>query len=36
MTKLFYAGFRAAEIDRFEKDLVRILDNLTAAEAGEG
>ena len=36
MTELFYAGFAAAEIDRFERDLARILDNLTAVETGEG
>lgn len=36
MTKLFYDRFTAAEIDRFEQDLGRILDNLTAAEEGAG
>ena len=35
MTKLFYGGFSPAEIDRFEKHLKRILDNLTAFEASE-
>ena len=33
ITKLFYKGFSKTEIDRFEKDLVKILDNLTAFEA---
>ena len=32
ITKLFYKGFSKAEIDRFEKDLAKILDNLTAFE----
>ncbi len=32
ITKLFYKGFSKSEIDRFEKDLVRILDNLTEYE----
>ncbi len=30
MTELFYNGFSAAEIDRFEKYMKRILDNLVA------
>ena len=34
MTRLFYDRFTAAEIDRFERNLTRILDNLTAAEEG--
>ena len=34
MTKLFYGDFKSSEIDRFEKDLQRILNNLTAFEAG--
>jgi len=34
MTKLFYKGFTAAEVSRFEKDLQRILGNLTAFETG--
>ena len=33
ISKLFYKGFTKAEIDSFEKDLVRILDNLTIFEA---
>jgi DNA-binding MarR family transcriptional regulator len=33
MTKLFYKRFSKSEIDRFENDLARILDNLTAYEA---
>ena len=33
MTKLFYEGFSAAEVSRIEKDLQRILENLTAFEA---
>ena len=32
MTKLYYKGFSRNEIDRFEKDLMRILDNLMAFE----
>jgi DNA-binding MarR family transcriptional regulator len=32
MTKLFYRGFTAAEVSRFEKDLQRILGNLTQFE----
>jgi len=31
MTALYYAGFAEREITRFEKDLARILDNLTRA-----
>ena len=34
MTRLFYDRFTAAGIDRFERDLARILDNLMAAEEG--
>ena len=34
MTRLFYKGFTAAEVSRFEKDLHRILDNLTDFETG--
>jgi DNA-binding MarR family transcriptional regulator len=33
MTRLFYKGFSKNQIDRFEKDLERILDNLTEFEA---
>ena len=33
ITKLFYKGFSKAEVDRFENDLARILDNLTDFEA---
>ncbi len=33
ITELFYKGFSKAEVDRFEKYLERILDNLTAFEA---
>jgi len=32
ITKLFYKGFSKNEIDRFENDLAKILDNLTAFE----
>jgi len=32
MTKLYYKGFSKKEIDRFENDLARILDNLTSYE----
>ena len=32
ITKLFYKGFSKGEIDRFEKDLARILNNLTEYE----
>lgn len=31
-TKLFYKGFSENQIDRFEKELERILDNLTEVE----
>ena len=34
MTKLFYQGFKESEIERFEQDLAKILDNLTAFETG--
>ena len=33
MTKLYYNGFSKSEIDRFESDLARILNNLTDFEA---
>lgn len=33
MTRLFYKGFSKNQIDRFEKDLGRILNNLTEFEA---
>ena len=33
MTRLFYKRFSKSEIDRFEKDLERILNNLTEFEA---
>ena len=33
LTKLYYKGFSKSQIDRFEKDLAKILDNLTAFEA---
>ena len=33
MTKLYYKDFSKNEIDRFEKDLARILNNLTDFEA---
>lgn len=33
ITKLFYKGFSKSEIDRFENDLARILNNLTDFEA---
>ncbi|MHC4478201.1 MAG: MarR family winged helix-turn-helix transcriptional regulator [Planctomycetota bacterium] len=32
ITRLFYNGFSKSQIDRFERDLARILDNLTAFE----
>ncbi len=32
ITKLYYKGFSNSEIDRFEKDLAKILDNLTDFE----
>ncbi len=34
MTKLFYDGFTSGEVSRFEKNLQRILENLTAFETG--
>jgi DNA-binding MarR family transcriptional regulator len=33
ITKLFYKGFSKSQIDRFENDLAKILDNLTDFEA---
>jgi DNA-binding MarR family transcriptional regulator len=36
MTVLFYRGFAPAGIDRFERDLRRILDNLLDADRGAG
>lgn len=33
ITRLYYKGFSKSEIDRFENDLSRILDNLTRYEA---
>lgn len=33
MTRLFYKGFSKSQIDRFEKDLERILNNLIEFEA---
>ncbi len=33
MTRLFYKGFSKSEIDRFEDNLGKILDNLTEYEA---
>ncbi|UCE39575.1 MAG: MarR family transcriptional regulator [Thermoplasmata archaeon] len=33
MTRLFYKGFSKSQIDSFEKDLERILNNLTEFEA---
>ncbi|MHC4596160.1 MAG: MarR family winged helix-turn-helix transcriptional regulator [Planctomycetota bacterium] len=33
MTRLFYKGFSKSQIDRFESDLARILENLTNFEA---
>ncbi len=33
MTRLFYKGFSKSQIDHFEKDLERILNNLTEFEA---
>jgi DNA-binding MarR family transcriptional regulator len=33
MSELFYDGFSESEIDEFEKNLRRILDNLIASEA---
>ena len=32
ITKLFYKGFSKSQIDRFEKDLIQILNNLTDFE----
>jgi hypothetical protein len=32
MSRIFYAGFSAAEIARFERDLARILENLERTE----
>ena len=34
ITKLYYKGFSKSEIERFEKDLERILENLTDFEDG--
>ncbi len=34
MTRLFYDGFSEGEIDRFEKDLQRILKNLESLDSG--
>ena len=34
MTKLFYRGFKESEIERFEQNLAKILNNLMAFEAG--
>jgi DNA-binding MarR family transcriptional regulator len=36
MAELFYRGFAAADIDRFERDLRRILDNLLDADREAG
>ncbi|MHC4478726.1 MAG: hypothetical protein ACYTEL_24085 [Planctomycetota bacterium] len=36
MTKLYYEGFTKNEIDRFEKDLARILNNLANFEEAHG
>ncbi len=36
MTVLFYRGFAPADIDGFERDLRRILDNLLDADRGAG
>lgn len=33
MTKIFYAGFEAEEIDKFEAYLQRVLDNLVTKES---
>ncbi len=33
MTKIFYRGFAAEEIDKFEEYLQRVLDNLVAQES---
>ncbi len=35
LTKLFYKGFSESQIDHFEKDLQRILDNLVDFETNE-
>jgi len=35
ITKLFYKGFSDSQIDRFENDLAKILDNLTEHERNE-
>ena len=35
ITKLFYKGFSKNEIDRFENNLAKILDNLTDYEKGQ-
>lgn len=34
ITKLFYQGFNDSQIERFEQDLTKILDNLTTFEVG--
>jgi DNA-binding MarR family transcriptional regulator len=34
ITNLFYQGFKESQIERFEQDLAKILDNLTGFEAG--
>ncbi len=36
MAALFYDGFTASEVDRFEADLARILENLSRVEARHG
>ncbi len=36
ITKLFYKGFSKSQIDRFENDLDKILDNLTEFEEVQG
>jgi len=36
LTKLFYKGFTETRIDRFEKDLQQILDNLVQFETNTG
>lgn len=35
ITKLYYTGFTKSEIDRFENNLAKILDNLTGYEKGQ-
>ncbi|MHC4753672.1 MAG: MarR family winged helix-turn-helix transcriptional regulator [Planctomycetota bacterium] len=35
ITKLFYKGFSKSQINHFEKDLAKILDNLTDFEKGQ-